>query len=157
MICIRCNKDKPEEEFNDDQNLKKRRDCKTCQSAYNAFYYAKNRERIKKNQEDYREKNHEQIVKARKKKESYLNSTILKIIHDVDCKRGAPMGRPNVGEHPVLRKIPIKMKVYNCYVPMEMTDPAYDKGGAYWGLSPNRLRVSYTKDLSYIKFYRENE
>ena len=30
---------------------------------------------------------------------------------------------------------------------------AYDAGGAYWGAG-SRLRVSYTKDLSYIHFYR---
>ena len=84
-------------------------------------------------------------------------ATINKIITRVNTSRGAPMGRNNVGTHPVLRKAPIKMKVFNCYVPMDMVEPAYDKGGAYWGLSPNRLRVSYTKDLSYIKFYREND
>ena len=34
------------------------------------------------------------------------------------------------------------------------SDGAYDKGGAYWGIG-KRLRVSYTKDLKYINFYRE--
>lgn len=84
-------------------------------------------------------------------------ATIDKIITKVNTFRGAPIGRNDVGIHPLLRKQPIKMKVYNCYVPIDMVDPAYDKGGAYWGLSPNRLRVKYTKDLSYIKFYRQNE
>ena len=151
MICTKCHTDKLEEQFNDDQHGNKRKDCKECQSAYNAAYYIKNRESKLKYQADYRLHHNEQIMKARKKRASYLNSTILKIIHNVDTKRGAPMGRPNVGN------IKDNMKVYDCYVPMELTDPAYDKGGAYWGLSPNRLRVSYTKDLSYIKFYRENE
>lgn len=77
--------------------------------------------------------------------------TIDKIICQVDTKRGAPMGRNDVGI------VPARTRVYNCYVPMSIADPAYDKGGAYWGLSPNRLRVMYTKDLSFIKFYRENE
>lgn len=78
--------------------------------------------------------------------------TIDKIITKVNTSRGAPMGRNDVGVIPLMRK-----RIYNCYVPMDMMEPAYDKGGAYWGLSPNRLRVSYTKDLSYIKFYRKNE
>lgn len=80
--------------------------------------------------------------------------TIDKIICQVNTKRGAPMGRFDVGREPSVLK---SKKVFNCYVPMSITDPAYDKGGAYWGLSPNRLRVMYTKDLSFIKFYRENE
>lgn len=157
MICTKCKTDKPTEDFNEDQNGCFRTDCKVCQSAYNASYYAKNKERLLKYQDDYRLNKNEQIMKARKKRVSYLNTTIAKIIGEVDTRRGAPMGRPNIGEHPVLRKAPIKMKVFNCYVPMCIGDQAYDKGGAYWGLSPNRLRVSYTKDLSYIKFYRENE
>ena len=33
------------------------------------------------------------------------------------------------------------------------SDGAYDKGGAYWGCGAE-LRVSYTKDLSFIRFYR---
>ncbi len=54
------------------------------------------------------------------------------------------MGRQNVGNKPTDKK------VYDCYVPM---NGAYDIGGVYWGLG-SPLRVSYTKDLTYIKFYR---
>lgn len=151
MICRKCQKDKPLEEFNDDQHLNKRKDCKLCQSKYNAAYYKKNRQKVLDYQANYRLNYNKQIMEARKKRASYLNSSILKIIHDVDTKRGAPMGRPNVGI------MPVRTRIYNCYVPMNMMEPAYDKGGAYWGLSPNRLRVMYTKDLSFIKFYRENE
>ena len=43
------------------------------------------------------------------------------------------------------------MRIFDCYVPMR--DGAYDKGGAYWGIG-SPLRVEYTKDLSYVKFYR---
>lgn len=71
--------------------------------------------------------------------------TIDKIITKLSCKYGAPMGRANVGTKPS------NIKVYDCYVPM--SDGAYDKGGAYWGLG-KPLRVSYTKDLTYINFYR---
>ena len=70
--------------------------------------------------------------------------TINKIINKADCKYGAPMGRSNIGNKPLNKKI------YDCFVPM---NSAYDKGGAYWGIG-NSLRVSYTKDLSYIEFYR---
>lgn len=76
--------------------------------------------------------------------------TIDKIITKCDCKYGAPMGRNNVGVKPV-----DSTKVYDCAVPMS-SDSAYDKGAAYWGLG-KQLRVSYTKDLSYINFYRLGE
>lgn len=71
--------------------------------------------------------------------------TIDKIITKLGCKYGAPMGRSNKG------KRPFNKRVFDCAVPM--SDGAYDRGGAYWGIG-NQLRVSYTKDLSYINFYR---
>jgi len=108
--------------------------------------------------------------------------TIDKIITKVDGSRGAPMGRPNVGKKPVeflpdmsdvidikdtlhynylwiARKKELNKNlkiVFDCAVPMNR---GYDRGGAYWGLpSPGKgmgqLRVSYTKDLTYINFYR---
>jgi len=76
--------------------------------------------------------------------------TINKIITNVDCKYGAPIGRSNVGNKPVSNKI----KIFDCAIPM-YGDGAYDKGGVYWGCGP-QLRVKYTKDLSYIEFYRVN-
>ena len=72
--------------------------------------------------------------------------TLDKIITNVDCKYGAPMGRENIGEHP----FKFLERVYDCAVPL--TD-GYDNGGAYFGIG-NQLRVKYTKDLSYIYFYR---
>lgn len=72
--------------------------------------------------------------------------TIDKIITHLECRYGAPLGRANVGEKPTNKRI------YDCYVPMSSCG-AYDKGGAYWGLGAP-LRVQYTKDLEYIKFYR---
>ena len=47
---------------------------------------------------------------------------------------------------------PTDKKVYDCAVPMS-SDGAYDKGGAYWGIGA-QLRVEYTKDLKYVRFYR---
>jgi hypothetical protein len=86
--------------------------------------------------------------------------TIDKIITKVDSKFGAPMGRPNVGTEPVtvtsgpnckiLKKN--QVKIFDCKVPMS-GDGAYDKGGAYWGIG-SELRVRYTKDLTFIQFYR---
>lgn len=70
--------------------------------------------------------------------------TIDKIITNVSTKYGSPMGRNDVGIKPNDKTI------FDCKVPM---NGAYDKGGAYWGLG-GQLRVQYTKDLSYIKFYR---
>lgn len=87
--------------------------------------------------------------------------TIDKIITKKNCTYGAPMGRGNKGTRPTtitsgpngkIFKCNQK-KVFDCRVPMCSGDPSYDRGGAYWGLPPN-LRVSYTKDLSYIHFYR---
>jgi hypothetical protein len=74
--------------------------------------------------------------------------TINKIITRVNGTYGAPMGRSNMGTRPT------DTKVYDCAVPM--SDGAYDKGGAYWGIG-RQLRVSYTKDLSYIEFYRKGD
>jgi hypothetical protein len=72
--------------------------------------------------------------------------TIDKIITKVSCKYGAPMGRMDVGSRPD------DIRIFDCAVPMS-GDGAYDKGGVYWGID-KQLRVSYTKDLSYIEFYR---
>ena len=74
--------------------------------------------------------------------------TIDKIIKNEGYRNGAPMGRRNRGEKPKDKK------VYDCKVPM--SDSAYDKGGAYWGIGPE-LRVKYTKDLSYVYFYRKTK
>ena len=75
--------------------------------------------------------------------------TIDKIITKVDCRYGAPMGRANVGD-----EIPQDKKSFDCRV--ELNSGGYDKGGAYWGIGPE-LRVTYTKDLSFIEFYRLNQ
>jgi len=72
--------------------------------------------------------------------------TINKIITKLNCKFGAPMGRLNIGN------VPTDKKIFDCNVPI--CSGGYDSGGAYWGLG-SELRVSYTKDLSYINFYRK--
>lgn len=84
--------------------------------------------------------------------------TIDKIITKVSGKYGAPMGRRNVGNQPVtitsgphcriFKKN--QVKVFDCFIPMS---GGYDRGGAYWGL-PDNVRVRYTRDLSYVEFYR---
>jgi hypothetical protein len=88
--------------------------------------------------------------------------TIDKIITKVDTSRGAPMGRSNVkpqnftvvdigAKHKVLSDGFKHILIFDSAVPM--IDGAYDKGGAYWGIG-SQLRVQYTKDLSFIEFYR---
>ena len=72
--------------------------------------------------------------------------TIDRIITKVNTTYGAPMGRMNRGENPC-----DGTKVFDCRVPLN--NGAYDRGGAYWGF-PDNLRVQYTKDLTYINFYR---
>lgn len=77
--------------------------------------------------------------------------TIDKIIPPVDGKFSAPMGRNNVGTRP-------NKRVYDRFVPMN--NGGYDTGGCYWGLAIDNtkpLRVAYTKDLSYVEFYRAFE
>jgi hypothetical protein len=86
--------------------------------------------------------------------------TIDKIITKVNCFYGAPMGRSDIGKRPItITSGPNckifkcnQIKIFDCAVPMS-SDSAYDKGGAYWGIG-KQLRVSYTKDLNYIHFYR---
>lgn len=83
---------------------------------------------------------------------------LSEIITTVNSKYGAPMGRRNIGSQPltimsgrnnrIIKKN--QTKVYDRKV--NLID-GYDKGGAYWG-NPNNLRVRFTKDLSYIEFYR---
>jgi hypothetical protein len=75
--------------------------------------------------------------------------TIDKIIMRCDTSRGAPMGRPDIGTPPLPFE---EKKIYDCKVPM-CADGAYDRGAAYWGIG-SELRVLYTKDLSYVHFYR---
>lgn len=70
--------------------------------------------------------------------------TLDKIITNVSTKFGASMGRCNVGTRPTDKTI------FDCEI---VLNGAYDKGGVYWGLG-DTLRVSYTKDLQYIEFYR---
>lgn len=70
------------------------------------------------------------------------------IITKVDCKYGAPMGRANKGTKPKYAE------VRDSKVP---TSEGYDSGGAYWGISKDsELRVEYSFDLKYIKFYWKN-
>jgi hypothetical protein len=75
---------------------------------------------------------------------------ISKVVCDLDGSRGAPMGRASYGVKPT------KGKVFDRRVPLSL-DGAYDKGGAYWGLSRHELRVEFTKDLEYVRFYRVGE
>jgi hypothetical protein len=82
------------------------------------------------------------------------------IMRKVDTSRGAPMGRPNVGSQPVTitsgRNGRIyashQTKVYQRRVALPY-DGAYDAGGAYWGIG-KPLYVRFTKDLSYVEFFR---
>jgi hypothetical protein len=83
---------------------------------------------------------------------------ISKILDKVDTKYGAPMGRANIGSQPHTitsgRSCRIfkshQVKVYDRKVTL---CDGYDKGGVYWGIG-GELRVRYTKDLSYVEFYR---
>ena len=83
---------------------------------------------------------------------------LSQIITEVNCKYGSPMGRANVGSQPVTitsgRNGRIckshQTKVYDKHIPLT---EGYDMGGAYWGIG-KPLHVRFTKDLSYIEYYR---
>lgn len=86
------------------------------------------------------------------------NWNINRVITPVSTKYGAPMGRSNIGNHPVtvtrgksgrICKCD-QTRVYQKHVPL--TD-GYDNGGAYWGIG-KPLYVFFTADLSYIEFNR---
>jgi len=72
------------------------------------------------------------------------------VIPKLSCKFGAPKGRASIGTKP------IDKRVYDRFVPMCSCCGAYDVGGAYWGLG-RRLRVAFTEDLTYVRFYREGQ
>lgn len=83
---------------------------------------------------------------------------ISEIITPVNCQYGAPMGRPNIGKEPVTitsgRNGRIcKSHQTKVYVKKVQLIEGYDNGGAYWG-NPNNLYVRFTKDLSFVQFYR---
>lgn len=61
---------------------------------------------------------------------------------------GANMGRIGRGE-----KKDITGRVFDRVVPLDTG--GYDRGGAYWGIGGGRLRVRYTSDLVYVRYYRE--
>ena len=76
----------------------------------------------------------------------FVNTTLDKILNWVFSKYGAPMGRPDIGTKPE------DVRVFDCAVPLN--SGGYDKGGAYWGIG-YQLRVEYTKDLKFVRFYRK--
>ncbi len=69
-----------------------------------------------------------------------------KILCKVNAKYGAPMGRNNVGN-----PYPDGQRIYDRRV---ILSQGYDKGGAYWGIGAP-LRVEFTADLSFVRFYRD--
>lgn len=80
------------------------------------------------------------------------------IIYKVDGRYGAPMGRPNVGRQPVTITRGNNGRICNCdqvrvYERRVILDEGYDIGGAYWGIG-KPLYVRFTKDLSYVEFFR---
>lgn len=85
---------------------------------------------------------------------------ISSIITPVDCKNGAPMGRPNVGGEPITvysgknNRI-IKKNQAKIYQKRVRLIDGYDMGGAYWG-APNNLYVRFTADLKFIQYFRIN-
>lgn len=82
--------------------------------------------------------------------------TLDKIITQVDCKYGAPLGRDNIDNCPVSvyngEWFVYTGKLFDCKVPLD--SGGYDSGGVYWGLG-SELRVTYNKQLTYIQFYRK--
>lgn len=69
------------------------------------------------------------------------------VIRKVNTTYGAPIGRNNIGNVPEKGQ-----KVYDRRV---KTPNGYDAGGAYWGIDQQeQLRVSFTTDGKFVRFYR---
>lgn len=77
-------------------------------------------------------------------------SAFDKIITKKSGRYGAPLGRASVGKRPT-----DGTRIFDRAVPMDSSG-CYDRGGVYWGIG-SQLRVEYTKDLKYIRFYRKYE
>ena len=83
---------------------------------------------------------------------------ISEIITQLNCTYGAPMGRPNIGKQPVTITSGkncriVKSNQVKVYTKKVQLIDGYDNGCAYWGF-PNNMYVRFTKDLSYIEYYR---
>jgi len=84
---------------------------------------------------------------------------ISQIVTEVNCKYGAPMGRPNIGKPPITITSGndcriVKSNQIKTYIKRVNLIDGYDIGGAYWGM-PNNLYVMFTKDLSYLEYIRK--
>ena len=84
---------------------------------------------------------------------------ITDIITTLNTKYGAPMGRSNVGTEPIIVTSGnncriIKKNQVKVYEKRVHIIDGYDIGGAYWGY-PSNLYVRFTKDLSFIQYYRK--
>jgi hypothetical protein len=78
------------------------------------------------------------------------------VLEKLDGKYGAPMGRGNVNDCPLITdengiEYTEPGKTFDRRI--ELDGQGYDKGGAYWGRG-TELRVTYNQDLTYINFYR---
>jgi hypothetical protein len=93
--------------------------------------------------------NEEVIRVNRVKKISPSTQVYNRLLKKLDCSRGAPMGRPNIGTKDDAEG----KRIYCRYVPL-VYDGAYDRGGAYWGYGAP-LYVEFTLDRSYVNFYRK--
>ncbi len=83
-----------------------------------------------------------------KTKKSPATQVYNELIGKVDCRRGAPMGRSNVGT----KEDANGKRIYHRHIPL-VCDGAYDSGGAYWGCG-TPLYVEFTLDMSYVNYYR---
>lgn len=88
----------------------------------------------------------------RKQPEKYnlSNEAFAKVLANVDCSKGIPNGRQNVG---LLEQIGDR-KVYSREIKLNPVTYT-DRGGAYWGPG-DPVFVDFTLDLSYIYFHREH-
>jgi len=83
---------------------------------------------------------------------------ITDIITEVNCKFGAPMGRCDIGKEPVTVTSGnncriVKRNQTKVYTKKVHLIDGYDIGGAYWGY-PSNLYVRFTKDLSFVQYFR---
>jgi hypothetical protein len=65
-----------------------------------------------------------------------MNKDFHPPLSQLNCSRGAPMGRPN--SLPSVREVPVKLSLRR----LKFVDGCYDAGGAYWGLPENLWRAT---------------
>lgn len=72
---------------------------------------------------------------------------------DVSGRYGAPMGRADFGSLAILERLEkgLPVDVTHQHAKEDTSEPAYDSGGAYWGLPDNVHAVHFGASRIYVR------